>query len=164
MINIISNTILKNVNIFINLFSSFLKIFKILKISKCLLKYNSCAELKTFKFLLFFSTMLIFNLFLSPNLKTVSALKVRGLTRAAALELGLHGIRVNSVHPGGVNTPMTNPFGQAQEDLDKGFQFVPMQRGSQPVEIAHGVTYLASDAAGYCNGTELVIDGGMTSS
>ncbi|MEE2784059.1 MAG: glucose 1-dehydrogenase [Pseudomonadota bacterium] len=87
---------------------------------------------------------------------------VRGLTRAAALELGLHGIRVNSVHPGGVNTPMTNPFGQPQEDLDKGFQFVPMQRGSEPKEIAHGVTYLASDAAAYCNGTELVIDGGMT--
>ncbi|HIG60747.1 MAG TPA: glucose 1-dehydrogenase [Gammaproteobacteria bacterium] len=87
---------------------------------------------------------------------------VRGLTRAAALELGLHGIRVNSIHPGGVNTPMTNPAGQTQEEVDKAYAFVPLQRGCTVMEVAHGVTYLASDAASYCNGTELVIDGGMT--
>lgn len=87
---------------------------------------------------------------------------VRGLTRAAALEAGLHGIRVNSVHPGGVNTPMTNPANQPQAEIDKAYAFVPLQRGSTAMEIAHGVTYLASDAASYCNGTELVIDGGMT--
>jgi 3alpha(or 20beta)-hydroxysteroid dehydrogenase len=71
-------------------------------------------------------------------------------------------VRVNTVHPGGVNTPMTNPGKAPQKDVDKGFGFVPMQRGCQPEEIARGVTYLASDAASYCNGTELVIDGGMT--
>ena len=87
---------------------------------------------------------------------------VRGLSRAAALELGLKGIRVNSIHPGGVNTPMTNPLNQDQSDVDKGYRFVPLQRGSTADEIAHGVTYLASDAAAYCNGTELTIDGGMT--
>ena len=93
---------------------------------------------------------------------SASKYAVRGLTRTAALELGLHGIRVNSVHPGGVNTPMTNPFGQDQETLDKGYAFISLQRGCRPDEIANGVTYLASDAAAYCNGTELVIDGGMT--
>ena len=87
---------------------------------------------------------------------------VRGLTRAAAMELGLHGIRVNSVHPGGVNTQMTNPLGRTQEELDEGYAFASLQRASTPDEIAHGVTYLASDAASYCSGTELVIDGGMT--
>ena len=92
-----------------------------------------------------------------------SKFAVRGLSRAAALELGTHGVRVNTVHPGGVNTPMTNPGKAPQKDVDKGFGFVPMQRGCQPEEIARGVTYLASDAASYCNGTELVIDGGMTS-
>jgi 3alpha(or 20beta)-hydroxysteroid dehydrogenase len=92
-----------------------------------------------------------------------SKFAVRGLSRAAALELGPHGVRVNTVHPGGVNTPMTNPDKAPQKDVDKGFGFVPMQRGCQPEEIARGVTYLASDAASYCNGTELVIDGGMTS-
>lgn len=91
-----------------------------------------------------------------------SKFAVRGLSRAAALELGPFGIRVNSVHPGGVNTPMTNPGKAAQEDVDKGYGFVPLARGCQPEEIASGVTYLASDAASYCNGTELVIDGGMT--
>ncbi len=87
---------------------------------------------------------------------------VRGLTRAASLELGLHEIRVNSIHPGGVNTPMTNPLGASQDDLDKGFQFVPLQRGSTAQEIANGAVYLASDASCYCTGTEIVIDGGMT--
>ena len=87
---------------------------------------------------------------------------VRGLTRAAALEAGPNGIRVCSVHPGGVNTPMTNPAGASQDDVDKGYYFVASQRGCQPDEIAHGVTYLASDAAAYCNGTELQIDGGLT--
>lgn len=91
-----------------------------------------------------------------------SKFAVRGLSRAAALELGPHGVRVNTVHPGGVNTPMTNPGNAPQKEVDKGFGFVPMQRGCQPEEIARGVTYLASDAASYCNGTELVIDGGMT--
>jgi len=87
---------------------------------------------------------------------------VRGLTRAAALEAGPDGTRVCSVHPGGVNTPMTNPGEASQEDVDQGYKFVPSQRGCSPEEIANGVTYLASDAAAYCNGTELAIDGGMT--
>ena len=87
---------------------------------------------------------------------------VRGLTRAAAMELGLHGIRVNSLHPGGVDTQMTNPMGQTKEELDKGYGFASLQRAASPAEIAHGVTYLASEAASYCSGTELVIDGGMT--
>lgn len=91
-----------------------------------------------------------------------SKFAVRGLTRAAALELGLHGIRVNSIHPGGVNTPMTNPMGDSQEEMDKRLQGVPMQRYAKPAEIARGVVYLSSDAASYCTGTELQIDGGMT--
>jgi len=57
---------------------------------------------------------------------------------------------------------MTNPMSANQDDIDKGYQFVPQQRGCSAEEIAKGVTYLASNAASYCNGTELVIDGGMT--
>ncbi len=91
-----------------------------------------------------------------------SKFAVRGLSRAAALEFGLYGVRVNSVHPGGVNTPMTNPADLDQAELDTMYQFVPLQRGCRPEEIANGITYLASDAGAYCNGTELVIDGGMT--
>ena len=92
-----------------------------------------------------------------------SKFAVRGLTRSAALELGLHGIRVNSIHPGGVNTPMTNPMGESEQELSKRMQRVPIQRYAKPVEIAKGVVFLASDAASYCMGTELLIDGGMTS-
>ena len=64
---------------------------------------------------------------------------VRGLTRAAALEAGPDGIRVCSIHPGGVNTPMTNPGEASQEDIDQSYQFVPLQRGCRPDEIANGV-------------------------
>lgn len=91
-----------------------------------------------------------------------SKFAVRGLTRSAALELGLHGIRVNSIHPGGVNTPMTNPMGESQEEMDKRLYNVPISRYARPDEIARGVVYLASDAASYCMGTELQIDGGQT--
>ncbi len=90
-----------------------------------------------------------------------SKFAVRGLTRSAAMELGPFGVRVNSVHPGGVNTRMTNPFNTTEEEFDRGYKFVPMQRGCRPSEIAQGVLYLVSDASSYCNGTELVIDGGM---
>ena len=91
-----------------------------------------------------------------------SKFAVRGLTRTAALELGLHGVRVNSIHPGGVNTNMTNPLGESQEDMDKRLKFVPLQRYARPDEIAQGVVFLASDAASYCTGTELQIDAGMS--
>lgn len=91
-----------------------------------------------------------------------SKFAIRGLTRTAALELGPYGIRVNCVMPGGVNTPMTNPQGLSQEDLATRFRFVPQQRGCEPAEIAAAVLFLASSDSSYCNGSELVIDGGMT--
>ncbi len=91
-----------------------------------------------------------------------SKFAVRGMTRAAALELGPHGVRVNCVLPGGVNTPMTNPQGLSGEQLNARFRFVPQQRGCEPEEIAAAVLYLASSQGSYCNGTELVVDGGMT--
>ena len=91
-----------------------------------------------------------------------SKFAIRGLTRVGALELGPFGIRVNSIHPGGVNTPMTNPQGLSSEELAARFRFVPQQRGSEPEEIAAAVLFLASDQSSYCNGSELVVDGGMT--
>ena len=102
---------------------------------------------------------------LMPNNATgaygASKFAVRGLTRSAAMELGPYGIRVNSVHPGGVRTPMTNPFQQTKEEVNARYTWVPLQRGCEAEEIAQGVLFLASDAGGYCTGTELVIDGGM---
>ncbi|HEV8312452.1 MAG TPA: glucose 1-dehydrogenase [Burkholderiaceae bacterium] len=86
---------------------------------------------------------------------------VRGLTKVAALELGHHGVRVNSVHPGGVNTQMSNPRGAPLEEVNKAYANVPLQRVGEPDEIARATLFLASDEASYCNGSELAVDGGM---
>ena len=86
---------------------------------------------------------------------------VRGLTRVAALELGHKGIRVNSVHPGGVDTFMSNPDKQPRSAIDKHYPDVPLQRIGAPEEIARVSLFLASDAASYVCGAEVPVDGGM---
>lgn len=85
---------------------------------------------------------------------------VRGLTKVAALEFGPRGVRVNSVHPGGVYTAMGNPVDSAQEDINKGFGMVPAQRIGLAEEIAAASLFLASDEASYVIGAELSVDGG----
>jgi len=86
---------------------------------------------------------------------------VRGITKVAALEFGPRGVRVNSVHPGGINTVMGNPTGAPVEAIDQGFgTLVPLGRSGQPHEIAMATVFLASDEASYINGAELTVDGG----
>jgi len=87
---------------------------------------------------------------------------VRGLTKVAAMELGHKGVRVNSVHPGGVDTVMSNHTGAPRSEIDKSYGDVPMQRIGGPEEVAAATAFLASDEASYCHGTEIVVDGGMT--
>lgn len=87
---------------------------------------------------------------------------VRGLTKVAAMELAHKGVRVNSVHPGGVDTIMSNHDGRARNELDKSYANVPMQRIGGPEEVAAASLFLASDDSSYINGAELVVDGGMT--
>ena len=79
---------------------------------------------------------------------------VRGLTKSLAVELGADGIRVNSVHPGFVLTPMT-------ERLDVTRQRIPLGRPAVPDDVVGAVLFLAGDASAYVTGTELVVDGGM---
>lgn len=86
---------------------------------------------------------------------------VRGLTRVAALELGHRGIRVNSVHPGGVDTVMTNYEGAAREKVNERFGNIPLQRVGGPEEVARATLFLASDEASYLAGAEIAVDGGM---
>ena len=82
----------------------------------------------------------------------------RGLTKTAALELGRDGVRVNSIHPGGVKTPMTEAVG---DDGESGwYKRLPIPRIGTVDDIAGAVLFLASDDAAYITGTELVIDGG----
>lgn len=87
---------------------------------------------------------------------------VRGLTKVAAMELGHLGIRVNSVHPGGVDTAMTNYEGVAREKVSQRFQNIPLQRVGAPEEVARASLFLASDESSYIVGAEIVVDGGMT--
>lgn len=85
---------------------------------------------------------------------------VRGLTKVAAVELGPDRIRVNSVHPGMVYTPMTSGIGI---QLGEGnFLAAPMERVGVPEEVAGAVGYLLSDDAAYTTGSEIAVDGGWT--
>ncbi len=86
---------------------------------------------------------------------------VRGMTKSAAKELAPHGVRVNSIHPGIIDTPMLQAFGDmgARESVR---QRIPMGHEAGPEEVANLALYLASDDSRYSTGSEFVIDGGMT--
>jgi 3alpha(or 20beta)-hydroxysteroid dehydrogenase len=86
---------------------------------------------------------------------------VRGFTKAAAMEFGHKGVRVNSVHPGGIDTAMGNPYAEAKTEVNKRYGMVPMQRVGDPVEVAYTSLFLASDEASYLCGAEIAVDGGM---
>jgi 3alpha(or 20beta)-hydroxysteroid dehydrogenase len=85
---------------------------------------------------------------------------IRGLTKTAAAELGPSGIRVNVVVPGTIDSPMAWGGGEKPEDLS--FDHLPLGRVGEVEEIASLVAFLASDAASYITGAEVVIDGGAT--
>lgn len=86
---------------------------------------------------------------------------IRGMTKCAAMELGPKGIRVNSVHPGMIDTPMTRVHG-GDAAMEFGASKVPMGRVGYPHDIAPVYVFLASDESGYMNGAELSVDGGVT--
>jgi len=86
---------------------------------------------------------------------------VRGMTKAAAIELSRLGIRVNSVHPGVIDTPMVQQA-DAKEAIEQFSNFIPLKRVAQPEEVSHLVLYLASDESSYSTGSEFIVDGGLT--
>ena len=85
---------------------------------------------------------------------------VRIMTKSAAVQYAPENIRVNSVHPGPIDTPMVS--GLDKELWQMFLNSVPLQREGTSEDIALGVLYLASDESSYVTGTELVIDGGFT--
>jgi 3alpha(or 20beta)-hydroxysteroid dehydrogenase len=89
---------------------------------------------------------------------TASKWAVRGMTKAAAMEFADWGVRVNSVHPGFIRTPLTEPVIELVKKYNK---VNAMERIGQPDEIAHAILFLASDESSYMTGSELVLDGGM---
>jgi 3alpha(or 20beta)-hydroxysteroid dehydrogenase len=93
---------------------------------------------------------------------TASKFAVRGMTKSAALELGRFGIRVNSVHPGGIDTPMLALDQMDQANKDAGYRHQPIGRIGKPEEVARLVAFLASDESSYSTGSEFLVEGGMT--
>jgi 3alpha(or 20beta)-hydroxysteroid dehydrogenase len=85
---------------------------------------------------------------------------VRGITRTAALEYGPHGVRINSVHPGGIDTAMGNPLQLRGDERNSDYRLVPLQRIGEPEEVAAASLFLCSDEASYISGAELLVDGG----
>jgi 3alpha(or 20beta)-hydroxysteroid dehydrogenase len=98
----------------------------------------------------------------SPGAIAYSATKwaLRGMTKAAAIDLAPRKIRVNSVHPGPIDTEMLNV--RTPEENRERLQLVPMKRMGTAEEVASLVLYLLSDESGYVTGAEIAIDGGAT--
>ena len=93
-----------------------------------------------------------------------SKFAVRGMTKVAALELGSSGIRVNSIHPGVINTDMTAPANTAGLRVEEwyGVAKLPAGRAGEADDVARVALFLASDDSAYCTGAEFVVDGGQT--
>lgn len=86
---------------------------------------------------------------------------VRGMTKSAAIELSPYNVRVNSVHPGVIQTPMIEQEG-VKEAVEAFMKGVPMRRTADAREVSYLVAFLASDEATYSTGSEFVIDGGVS--
>ena len=83
---------------------------------------------------------------------------VRGMTKTASVEFARKGIRVNSIHPGLIETPMADELGTSPEKLMKR---TPLGRMAQADEVANLALYLASDESSYSTGSEFIVDGGL---
>ncbi len=87
---------------------------------------------------------------------------VRLFTKSTAIQYAKESIRANSIHPGPIDTPMTEASREEREINQRFLNNTPMGRWARPEEVALGVLYLASDESSFVTGSELVIDGGWT--
>ena len=93
---------------------------------------------------------------------TASKFAVRGMTKAAAVEFAPRNIRVNSVHPGLIRTPLTKPTPESEASIAQFIAATPLGRAGEPDEVASIVLWLASDESRYSTGAEFVVDGGLS--
>ena len=90
-----------------------------------------------------------------------SKFAVTGMTRSLAIELGSRNIRVNSIHPGIIETPLLGTAdSSARARLERTIARQPIARIGQPRDIGNAALFFASDESAYCTGTSLVVDGG----
>jgi 3alpha(or 20beta)-hydroxysteroid dehydrogenase len=97
---------------------------------------------------------------------TASKFAIRGMTKSVATELGSLGIRVNSVHPGAILTPMVLEAASSYtaDDMARGEAFMkamPLGRFAEPSEVSGMLVFLGSDESSYCTGAEFLVDGGI---
>jgi len=94
---------------------------------------------------------------------SASKFAIRGMTKSAAMELGQFGIRVNSVHPGAILTPMVLEAADSYDPAagEAFMKAMPLSRFAEPVEVSRMVVYLASDDSSYSTGSEFLVDGGI---
>jgi len=95
---------------------------------------------------------------------TASKFAVRGITKVAAIEYGADKIRVNSVHPGGIDTPMTRAVMDEAGRKYVAKHVAGLKRMGEADEVAKLIVFLAGDGSSYCTGAEFVVDGGATAS
>lgn len=93
---------------------------------------------------------------------TASKFAVRGMSKSAAIELAPYNIRVNSVHPGMISTPMTAPTPESEASIARFIAATPAARWGEPHEVANVVLLLASDESRFSTGAEFVVDGGIS--
>jgi NAD(P)-dependent dehydrogenase (short-subunit alcohol dehydrogenase family) len=96
------------------------------------------------------------------NAYTASKGGSRMLSKGAAIDLASKGIRVNSLHPGYVETPMTKNMEGADSFREMALSSTPLGRGATADELAKGILFLASDDSSFMTGAELIMDGGFT--
>lgn len=87
---------------------------------------------------------------------------ILGYTKALAIELAPRGIRVNTIHPGMIETPLTSDTALSKELLEEDAKNYPLGRYGKPEEIAYSIVYLLSDATVWMTGSQLLIDGGYS--
>jgi len=85
---------------------------------------------------------------------------VRGMTKVAMAEFAPAGVRVNSIHPGPIDTPMLHQVPGFEADSERFLRRIPLARAADPAEVAYLALFLASDESSFSTGAEFVVDGG----
>lgn len=119
-------------------------------------------KINDFGSIVFTSSIAAFNSALGNGIYGASKSALMTYMRYCARELASKNIRANSIHPAMVDTPLIHGGSLSEEDLQKDMQNYPLGRYGSPVEVAHAIVYLLSNASAWTTGTSMIIDGGIS--